>query len=556
MGEQSVVARWNEALLEAVRAGSAKPTATTYQLHLTSTAVYDAWAAYDAAQGCNLDMDRPVTEATAENKAEAVSYAAYRMLSTFFPERKARFDALMSDLGHDPGLTTIDPADPAGVGNLAAAAAFAARAEDGSNYAAGFADTSGYAPRNAAGATGPKTPGAPDFDPNRWQPLRVPTGMLTDGRGVAVHDDSDPASFFDQVALTPHWGGVTPFAMTRGDQFRPAPPPRLGDLSPYTDASGWVTTGDRAWRDQFAEVLAISGSLTTRQKVIAEFWADGPRTESPPGHWNQIAQDISLREGHGIDQDAQLFFAVNAALFDASIAVWDAKYAYDYIRPQSAIRHIYFGTEVQAWAGPNLGVQTAPGETWQPYQKATFVTPPFPEYVSGHSAYSMAAALTIAEFVGSEAYYDGVTMANYDLDTVPGRDLLGEFVTDRLLFETFPDAEPVVLRWTTLTEAAEEAGMSRLYGGIHIQDSNLRGQEIGRLVAAQAEGRWRSLFAPGPTSSEGGGSGEIGAVDGTGDAQPSLGAGEATTISILLLLIAAVWRHLPRRRSGPLLSSR
>ena len=498
MAGQSLVAQWNEMLLDAIRSGSAKPTVTTWHLHLTSAAVYDAWAAYDAAAyGHYSEIERPAAEHTEANKAEAISYAAYRMLSAFFPAQQAKFDVFMAELGYDTDVATTDLASAAGVGNLAAAGVFAARAGDGSNAANGFFDTTGYVPVNGPDETAPNGPGGPEFDPNRWQPLRVPNGTLTDANGVPTYDNDDPSTYVDQVALTPHWGSVAPFALASGDQFRPPPPPRLGDFTPYTDALGNLTTYDQAYRDQVAEVLEVSAGLTTEQKVVAEFWADGPRTESPPGHWNQIAQDIALREGHGIDEDARLFFAVNAALFDAGIATWETKYAYDSIRPQSAIRHLYHGMEVQAWGGPDEGTATILGREWQPYQSATFVTPPFPEYVSGHSTFSMAAARTIAAFVGSDAYYDGVTLANYDLDNLPGTDRLGEYVANRLSFERFPDEEPVVLRWATLTEAAEEAGISRIYGGIHIQDGNLRGQEIGAGVAAQAEVRWQALFTRG-----------------------------------------------------------
>jgi hypothetical protein len=192
-----------------------------------------------------------------------------------------------------------------------------------------------------------------------------------------------------------------------------------------------------------------------------------------------------------------MFFALNAALFDAGIATWTAKYHYDGVRPQSAIRNLYFDQKVQAWAGPNQGIQTMPGQEWQPYQSVTFVTPPFPEFTSGHSAFSMAAARTIASFVGSDRFYDGTTLGNYDLDDVEGIDLLGEYVATVLLFEDFEGTEPVVLRWSTLTEAAEEAGINRLYGGIHIQDGNLRGLDIGEDVASQAETRWQALFTRG-----------------------------------------------------------
>ena len=494
---QSIVALWNELTLEAIRAGSAKPTATTYELHLSSAAVYDAWAAFDPdAYGHYSEISTSLGQMV-ENKEEAVSFAAYTALSQLYPDHAAQFEAFLIELGYDPADAVAGTGTAAGVGTLAAQNVFAARVDDGSNAENGFDDTSGYTPVNSADPTTGRAPGGEDFDPNHWQPLRVPTGSLTDEFGVPISDDNDPDSFVDQIALTPHWGGVDPFALTSGDQFRPDAPPQLGDMSVYIDGTGAVTTNDQAYRDQIEEVLNVSATLTTQQKVIAELWADGPRTESPPGHWNQIAQDIALREGHGIDEDAKMFFALNAAVFDAGIATWEAKYAYDYIRPQSAIRDLYFDQTVAAWGGVNQGRQDILGQEWQPYQNVTFVTPPFPEFVSGHSTFSMAAANTIAAFVGSDAYYDGTSLSNYDLDGVEGIDLLGQYVTDELTFEDFGDGPPIVLQWETLTEAALEAGASRIFGGIHIQDGNLRGLEVGEQVADNAQVRWEALFTRG-----------------------------------------------------------
>ncbi|MGZ2256566.1 DUF6851 domain-containing protein [Roseobacter sp. A03A-229] len=495
--QQSIVAQWNEVMLEAIREGGAKPTATTYQLHVVSAAVYDAWAAFDPdAYGHYSEIGTGLSN-TEANKAEAVSFAAYVTLSALFPSEADKFDDFMADLGYDPADAVAGTGSAAGVGALAAENVFAARAADGSNAQSDFADTTGYAPVNSADPDSGRAPGGDDFDPNHWQPLRVPTGTVTDANGVPIIDNNDPSSYVDQVALTPHWGSVDSFALASGDQFRPDAPPQLGDFSAYVDGTGKVTTNDQAYRDQIAEVIDFSANLTNEQKVVAEFWADGPRTESPPGHWNQIAQDIALREGHGIDEDAKMFFALNAAVFDAGIATWEAKYAYDYVRPQSAIRDLFFDQEIEAWGGVNQGTQTILGQEWQPYQNVTFVTPPFPEYVSGHSTFSMAAAKTIASFVGSDVYYDGTSLSNYDLDGVAGIDLLGRYETSELVFEDFGAGPPVVLQWDTLTEAAEEAGISRLYGGIHIQDGNLNGLEVGRQVAANAEIRWEALFTRG-----------------------------------------------------------
>lgn len=495
--QQSIVAQWNELLLESIREGGAKPTATTYQLHLVSSAIYDAWASLsDEADGYYSDIATALAQ-TDENKAEAVSFAAYATLVSFFPAAKDKFDAFMSKNGYDPADASFDPDTAAGLGTLAAKNVLKAREGDGSNVENNFADTSGYVPINSPEPGSAAAPGGADFDPNHWQPLRVPTGTVTDENGVPIIDNNDPDSFVDQIALTPHWGGVDSFALDENDQFRPPAPPQLGDFSVYVDGAGNVTTGDQAYRDQVAEVVEFSAGLTNETKVIAEYWADGPRTESPPGHWNQIAQDIALREGHGIDEDAKLFFALNAAVFDAGIATWEAKYTYDFVRPQSAIRDLFFDQTIEAWAGPNQGTQEILGQEWQPYQNVTFVTPPFPEYVSGHSTFSMAAANTIAAFVGSDVFYDGTTLSNYDLDSVEGRDFVGRYETTELFFEDFGDGPPVVLQWDTLTEAAEEAGISRLYGGIHIQDGNLNGLKLGEQVAEAAAPRWDALFTRG-----------------------------------------------------------
>lgn len=136
------------------------------------------------------------------------------------------------------------------------------------------------------------------------------------------------------------------------------------------------------------------------------------------------------------------------------------------------------------------------GQDWRPYQNLTFVTPPFPEAVSGHSGFSMAAALTIAAYTGSDSYYDGETYSNYDVDDVPGTDLVGQFVGTELAFEDY-QGPPIVLRWDTLIDAALDAGLSRIFGGIHIRHSNEYGQMLGERVAAEAEIRWRALFTRG-----------------------------------------------------------
>jgi hypothetical protein len=256
---------------------------------------------------------------------------------------------------------------------------------------------------------------------------------------------------------------------------------------------GVATTGDEAYRRQAEEIVRLTAALTERQKVVAEYWADGPDSVTPPGHWNEIAADLSYRYRYTIDEDVKLFFALNGALMDSAIACWESKRFYDFIRPISAIRHLYFDTAVPGWAGPGLGTRTVPGARWQPFQRLTFVTPAFSEYTSGHSTFSAAAARTLRDFTGSDRLYDGVTQVPYDRNRDGLDDFVGEFIAlpGSLAIEPGLPGERMVLRWETLTEAADEAGMSRRYGGIHFQDGDLYGRKVGERIGERALERAR-----------------------------------------------------------------
>ncbi|MEC8214630.1 MAG: vanadium-dependent haloperoxidase, partial [Cyanobacteriota bacterium] len=480
----TLVVKWNELALQAIREDKPVPTVITRSLHLAHAAMYDAWAAFDAdAAGAyfNPRQTRQLGRRSAERmKLErAISMAAHNTLSELFPNHRDSFDQLLRDLGLD------DAQHPAArLGARVSRAVLRSRANDGANASGGYADTTGYQARNA--------PDAEDLDPNYWTPLKVPNGRAVDDNGTPIATD-DPSSYDIQSPLTPHWGGVTPFAIDSGAAFRPVAPPKFGDFSPYTDANGVVTTNDAAYRQQFTEVAELSAALTPQQKVIAEYWADGPKSSTPPGHWNEFAHDIALREEHDLGQDAKFFFALNNALFDTGIAIWDAKYSHDFVRPQTAIRYLFEDQEIEAWGGPNQGTQLIPGSSWQPYQDVTFVTPAFPEYTSGHSGFSYAAATVLEAFTGSDVLYDGVSTGVQDLDGDGEPDLIGRYTTDALAFEAY-DGDPITLQWGTVWDAAAEAGRSRLYGGIHIQDGDLRAREMGQQVAAQVWSATEALF--------------------------------------------------------------
>jgi hypothetical protein len=435
------VVKWNEQALQAIRTTRPGPPMTARALAILHTCIYDAWAAYDSqAVGTRLrgTLRRPAAERTLDNKNKAISYAARAALVDLYPTEAARFNNLLANLGYDPADTSKNTSTPSGVGNVAAQAVLTFRHGDGSNqlgdlHPGPYSDYTGYVPVNG-----------PDNinDANRWQPLRV-----SDGHG----------GFVVQKYIAPHWCLVIPFTLTSAAQFRPITGPH------QTHPPG-------KYRQQADQVLDYSANLTDKQKVIAEYWADGPSTELPPGHWTLFAQFVSSKGNHGLDEDAKMFFAMTNALLDASICCWEAKRHWDYVRPVTAIHYLFKGKKVKAWAGPNKGTDKIDGEKWRPYQPETVVTPPFPEYVSGHSTFSAASAEILKRFTGSDDFGHSVTRKAGSSAVEPG---------------TVPKAD-VTLSWATFSDAADEAGISRRYGGIHFEDGDLRGREMGRQIGAQA----------------------------------------------------------------------
>jgi len=247
-------------------------------------------------------------------------------------------------------------------------------------------------------------------------------------------------------ALLPNWPMVTPFAMASGAQFRPPPPPSL-------DSAQWASDFN------LTKELGRSDSATrtVEQTEIARFWADGAGTVTPPGHWNVIARDIGQQRGNTLEENARLFALLNIAEADAAIIAWDCKYAFNFWRPVSAIHN----------ADTDDNPDTLSDPTWSPL----LVTPNFPEYISGHSTFSGAAAAVLAVFYGS--------------DDIP--------------FTTGSEDLPGVVRsFNSFSQAAEEAGMSRIYGGIHFMSANLNGLASGAGLGAYVA---KNFLLPGPGKS-------------------------------------------------------
>jgi hypothetical protein len=387
---------------------------------------------------------------------QAISFAAYRAAVDLFPGTNSVFESLMRDLGYDAADRSTDTTTPTGIGNVAAQAVLDFRHRDGANQlgdepggapGVAYSDYTGYVPANDP--MGIRVPFDPEgvHDPSAWQPLRY-----VDGGGTVVTPGFVGAQ----------WQNVQTFALSPGSLRSSTGPARYGSPEYVAQAQA---------------LLDISAGLTDEQKMIAEYWADGPSSELPPGHWNLFAQFVSRRDHHGsnehgLERDVKLFFALTNAVADAGCCAWDNKRAFDSVRPITAVRTLFRGQMVRAWAGPYQGTKLIDGAAWFPYQPTTFPTPPFPEYSSGHSNFSAAGAEILRRFTHSDRFGGSVTLPAGSSRVEPGA----------------VPATYLTLSWPTFSDAANQAGISRRYGGIHFEQGDLDARVTGRIAARLA---WR-----------------------------------------------------------------
>jgi hypothetical protein len=589
--------------------------------------MWDAWAAYDPAARGYFVNEAAFAANVETARAKAMSFAAYRLLRSRFVSPKCspgaaayaatQLDALMEELGYDETYTaTAGGVDPAAeLGNRIGAAVIASDPADLANESGTppYGDPS-YTASNppmiadkpgvlqpltcALGDPGCVAPGLPF--PNRWQPLQLAFTVLQNG---IVIGSGPPQSF-----LGAHWGNVTPFAVTRATPFDvyldQGPVPELGcDLAPPCPL-------DTELKDQVVDLIRKSSQLdpddgatidispaawgnnplasndgagyalnpATGQpyasnvvkradfyRAMAEFWADGPASETPPGHWNTIANHVTdapqlvKRIGgagpivNDLEWEVKLYFALNAAVYDAAITAWDHKRKYDSARPITLIRYMggkgqssdpqgdaYHpdglplvpglievvtaassapgerhenvlrrnsaapgGLEpaigdvaVYAWGGqpadPDTtyaGARWMRAVEWMPYMQGTFVTPPFPGFLSGHSTFSRSAAEVLARFTGDEFFPGG----------------LGSFTIPAggLHIELGP-TETVTLEWARYYDGADQAGIARLLSGIHIRADDFGGRRAGAAIGAAAYEKAVAYFAPEPAGATAG----------------------------------------------------
>lgn len=576
--EGSIARRWNEQLINSIRRDIPRPGVHARNLFHSSVAMWDAWAIYDTTADPYLSTER-LTVDPAEQESDrqiAISYAVYRVLNHRYASQiggavdVACYDALMARLGLDPSDTHTDGNDPIAVGNRVGQQVISTYAEDGANEANNYADTTGWTSINAPLVV--DEVGTPATDPEVWQPINLAAAETQNG----IVLESGVQSY-----IGAQWGHVVPFAMEKAETdalyHDPGPTPSTSDpqmkawvldvleKSAHLDHTNGETIdispgafGNNSLGQNDGvgyPVNPVTGqpyapnvvALGDFGRVMAEFWADGPKSETPPGHWNVMANFASdsrdaseLRlfgEGEPVDRlswDVHLYFALNGALHDAAITAWGVKRETTASRPITLIRWMAMHGQcsepglpsydpdglpledgvveiitaesaapgerheglrrfigeiaVKSWRGEPGdrtsdvgGVGWIRAKEWIPYQRRTFVTPAFPGFISGHSTFSRAGAEVLTLLTGSPYFPGG----------------LGEFVAtahDYLVFEDGPEAT-VTLQWATYQDAADQAGQSRIWGGIHIWPDDTIGRQLGYQVGHDAVDEAQAWFA-------------------------------------------------------------
>jgi len=567
--DRSIARRWNEQILGAIRRDIPRPGVHARNLFHVSVAMWDAWTAYDTVSDAYLAQERLSASDIEAARREAISYAAYRVLSHRYRTAvgggvsQACFEAFMSTLGYPVADTTTVGSTPRALGNRIGQRVIEAFANDGANEANDYADLTGWAPVNEPLVV--VQPGTICTNPSEYQPLNL--AVAETQNGIVLPSGQ-------QGYIGSNWGvGVTPFALVR-DGTRP-----------YFDWGAYPSFASPAMKDWVVTVLARSANLDHTDgvlvdispgrygnnplasdeggghpvnpatgepyapnvvprgdfaRVLAEFWADGPKSETPPGHWDKLANEVTDAPGFArrlggtgpeldpLAWDVHLYLALNGAVHDAAIAAWELKRLSLSARPIKLVRHMAVAGQASDPALPSYhedglplveglielvtAESSAPGQRhahlrrfigqvavkswrgepgdrrhevggvawiramdWIPYQRRTFVTPAFPGYVSGHSTFSRAAAEVLAAITGTPYFPGG----------------LGAFTAKAgqyLVFEQGPSVD-VRLEWATYFDAADQAGQSRIYGGIHITPDDFDGRRTGHECGLRAYGK-------------------------------------------------------------------
>jgi PAP2 superfamily len=426
--QKSTTLQWNEEILAIVKLNMMTPPVSARAMAMVNTAAYDAWAPYHGKAVASLPGGANRVVASNEtDKSISINYAIYRVAVDVLPWGKVNFEKKLRNLGLDPNNQALDNS-PAGIGNLAAKLLLEYRAQDQSNQN-GTLEPGEY--KDYTNYRSVNTPYQIN-NPSRWQPLLFSTGLTPN-------------------FSTPHWGRVVPFSLSSGAALRPS-----------------VTLpqfGSQEYKTQADHILDLTQKLSDQDKASIEYWSDGPNSEQPPGHWNLFAQTMAIQRQHNLDQDVLLFFLQSNAAFDASIACWDCKRHYDYVRPITAIRSLYRGQNIQGFLGKTRGLGLTLGENWNPWQPEYFTTPPHPDFTSGHSTFSAACAEVLQRFFATDTFNGSFN-----------------FAKQASKIEQNTPTQTVQLTWSTLSDAVNACSLSRVLGGIHFEQACNTGQSMGRSV--------------------------------------------------------------------------
>ena len=503
---------WDQILQSIIVENGGGPTNAARSFSIMHTAIYDAQASYDPVanrvaidlEGDNLNI-MALSDASEAEIETAMHVAAHRVLSELYPQYSEKLDQVLSQR---LGLDVYDDARAYDVGIDAAQDGLIPRQAEAAQLAAQSEGL--YAPVNSDPA--PET----RKDIARWTPEKQ--GILSSTPDALQKFLTPELSLAEGFALPETPTGATDTVLTRPDGPEPFFTPEHVDtlldfqartitLAAPAEINGQVLEAgttmpvdksligpviNPAFIAQAESIVQTSATLTEDQKMIAEFWEDGPGSSYPPGAWMTLAQYVSQRDGHDAATDALLFMTMGNAMFDAAIATWDAKVHFDYARPVTVIRDLGHlgligepgvdeltgetGYVVQAFGGidpdtgTSLGTRTILAENFITYQlPGGEQSPPFAEYTSGHSTFSAAGAAVLQAFTGSDKLDAHITVP-------PGTSA----------FDAALPGDVYQFQWDTFSEAADAGGASRIYGGIHFSDGKLDGLSAGADVGANA----------------------------------------------------------------------
>ena len=345
----------------------------------------------------------------------------------------------------------------------------------------------------AADYTGQHFKGDPNIEQsskwNQWQQLVVPTGVLKGSNGLPVIDQTNPLSYTIQNFLG--------YDLYKSKGFAVDPLENIINLD-----SKVSTTWENGLKKEMDLLLDVYADLTDEKKMIAEFFAGSSKNSlPPPGLIICIAMQLSQKYKQTILNDLKMYFCLAAGLFDACVSAWYYKSNFNQARPINLIRRYYADKKINSWS-PMYKEKSSEifGKQWLPYQPNSFVTPPFSDYPSGHTTFTGVATKILAWWFSSSLLYDGCSLA-----TIPNQQLLcplsnisdkmvciGEFILDKGCSEIEPGITPkekIILRYKSLEEFAQAVGISRVYGGIHSDETNRVSAELANWVFDQTRNK-------------------------------------------------------------------